>query len=110
MRMGGRVKLFVSVFVLLTFSGCAMLEPAQPTQPVQPTQPPTERPKEPLPPSTKPTYNLMGYPPATQEGYVDGCETAKKSIWGFKDLKRYESDGQYRTGWDDGFFICNRKK
>ena len=107
MHMNGCVKLIISALVLSVFTGCAMLEQ---TKPEQPEQPPIERPKGPLPPSTKPTYNLMGYPPATQEGYIDGCETAKKSTWAFKDLQRYESDGQYRTGWDDGFFICNRQK
>ncbi len=90
--------------------GCAALEP-QPDPPGPPVKqpPPIERPKEPLPPSTKPKYNLMGYPPASQEGYIDGCETAKRSKWGSKNLERYESDGQYRTGWDDGFSICGKK-
>ena len=110
MHMSGRVKFVVSVFILSTFVGCAMLEPTQPSKPAQPPQLPIERPEGPLPPSTKPTYNLMGYPPASQEGYIDGCETAKKSTWGFKDPERYESDGQYRTGWDDGFSICNIQK
>lgn len=44
-----------------------------------------QRPSGPLPPSTRPTYNLAGYPKAAQEGYIDGCETAKQSAYGFKD-------------------------
>lgn len=97
-------KVLVAMLVLLTLVGCAALQP-QPEQP-----PPGERPAGPLPKSTKPTYNLMGYPPATQEGYIDGCETAKESKWAFKDVERYASDGQYRTGWDDGYSICGDKK
>jgi len=111
-----RINLYAAVgFILLAFAGCAMIEPVQrpPERPVvkPPQLPPgkAQRPSGPLPPSTRPTYNLMGYPPATQEGYIDGCETAKKSQWGYKDRKRYDSDGQYRTGWDDGYFICNRQ-
>ncbi|MCB1986569.1 MAG: hypothetical protein H6936_12650 [Burkholderiales bacterium] len=108
--MGNRVSVLVAIVVISTFVGCAALEPAGPKQPVKPGHKPTERPQGPLPPSTKPTYNLMGYPPATQEGYVDGCETAKETEWGYKDEARYESDGQYRTGWDDGYFICSRNR
>ncbi|MCP5244477.1 MAG: hypothetical protein H6937_00310 [Burkholderiales bacterium] len=107
--MGNRVRVWVSIVVISAFAGCAVLEPGGP-QPIKPGQKPIQRPEGPLPSSTKPTYNLMGYPPATQEGYVDGCETAKKSEWGYKNLERYESDGQYRTGWDDGFFICGRNR
>ncbi|WP_240141528.1 hypothetical protein [Nitrosomonas sp. HPC101] len=65
-----------------------------------------QRPSGPLPPSTRPTYNLAGYPKAAQEGYIDGCETAKQSAYGFKDKKRYAADTQYRMGWDDGLSIC----
>lgn len=109
--MGSRVRVWVSIVAISTFAGCAMLEPSGPPRPIKPGQKPIiERPQGPLPPSTKPTYNLMGYPPATREGYIDGCETAKNSKWGYKDLVRYESDGQYRTGWDDGFFICGRNR
>jgi len=97
-----RFKLFFSlIFVVSVLASCAIFEPAQ--------RPPEniERPLGPLPPSTRPTYNLSGYPPATKEGYIDGCETAKKSEYGFKDTDRYESDGQYRMGWDDGFDLCH---
>lgn len=92
------------VTVVLVASGCAILEPTQ-------SPPETiERPSGPLPPSTRPTYNLSGFPPATKQGYIDGCETAKETEYGFKDLERYETDGQYRIGWDDGFDLCRVKK
>lgn len=68
-----------------------------------------EREPGPLPASTRPTYNLSGYPAATRQGYIDGCETAKKTKYAFKDPKRYASDGQYQMGWNDGFDICNVK-
>lgn len=69
-----------------------------------------ERPAGPLPESAKPKYNLTGYPENTQQGYIDGCETAKRTSWAFKDLNRYDKDGQYRMGWDDGFALCTGKK
>ncbi len=95
---------YLVILIVLVLSGCATLEPT-PTPPEN-----IERPAGPLPPSTRPTYNLSGFPPATKEGYIDGCETAKKSEYGFKDLERYESDGQYRMGWDDGFDLCRAKE
>jgi hypothetical protein len=58
----------------------------------------------------KPKYNLTGYPVNTQQGYIDGCETAKRTSWAFKDLNRYDKDDQYRMGWDDGFAMCQMKK
>ena len=100
-----RFKLYFSIiFVVSVLASCAVFEPVK--------QPPeiTERPSGPLPPSTRPTYNLAGYPPATREGYIDGCETAKKTEYGFKDASRYETDGQYRMGWDDGFDLCRDKQ
>ncbi len=56
----------------------------------------------------RPAYNLAGYPPAVRDGYIDGCETAKKSEYGRKDAPRFAADGQYRMGWNDGFSICSR--
>lgn len=107
---------FLTSCLIVILAGCAGIAPVQtpPEKPVikPPKLPPgkLQRPAGPLPPSTRPTYNLMGYPPAVQEGYIDGCETAKKSQWGVKDMKRYQSDAQYRMGWDDGFFICGSKR
>jgi len=103
-------RYYVAVYVLSVVAGCAVLEqPSYPPSHYPPKKPHIERPQQPPPPSTRPKYNLMGYPQASQEGYIDGCETAKRTKWGFKDIDRYESDGQYRTGWDDGFSICGKK-
>jgi hypothetical protein len=60
--------------------------------------------------ASRPTYNLTGYPPAVREGYIDGCESAKKTQYARKDAKRMDADGQYKMGWDDGFSICSKKK
>jgi hypothetical protein len=57
----------------------------------------------------RPQYNLAGYPPATRDGYIDGCESAKKSPYAHKDEKRFASDAQYRMGWNDGQAICSRR-
>lgn len=104
----------LAVFLIVLLTSCAAVAPP-PSPPLPTTQPlpetqttplPPQRPAGPLPPSTRPTYNLSGYPPATKEGYIDGCETAKKTRYGYKDEQRYRGDGQYRMGWDDGFAIC----
>jgi len=60
----------------------------------------------PLASSTLPTYNLAGYRPAFKDGYIDGCETAKKSSYGLKDEKRFAEENQYRNGWKDGYNLC----
>ena len=57
----------------------------------------------------KPTYNLTGYPPAVRDGYIDGCESAKRSAYARKDAARMSSDSQYAMGWNDGYSICGRK-
>ena len=59
--------------------------------------------------ASRPTYNLTGYPPAVRDGYIDGCESAKRSEWARKDAKRFADDAQYQMGWNDGFGICGKK-
>ena len=61
---------------------------------------------DPLASSTRPTYNLAGYRPAFKDGYIDGCETAKRSAYGLKDEKRFVEENQYRNGWKDGYNLC----
>lgn len=96
-----RLSFFI-ILVVLIASACAPIQPLPGKKP--------GRPAGPLPESAKPKYNLTGYPMNTQQGYIDGCETAKRTGWAFKDLNRYDKDGQYRMGWDDGFALCNGKK
>src|SRR3982751_3484592 len=91
---------------LLLAAGCA----------VAPMAPPPDRPEAPAAAqqrreqASRPTYNLTGYPPAVREGYIDGCESAKKTPYARRDAKRMDADGQYKMGWDDGFSICSKKK
>ena len=81
-----------------------------------PIAPPPDKPEAPAAAqarrqqASRPTYNLTGYPPAVREGYIDGCESAKKSQFARKDAKRIASDAQYEMGWNDGFSICSPKK
>ncbi len=100
----------VSIIVLI--SACSSTPQKPVSSPLPSTLPAKkpQRPAGPLPESAKPKYNLTGYPINTQQGYIDGCETAKRTNWAFKDLNRYDKDDQYRMGWDDGFAICKMKK
>jgi outer membrane biogenesis lipoprotein LolB len=90
---------------LLLLAGCAARPVAPvlqaPETPVQAQQRRTQ--------ASRPTYNLSGYPPAVREGYIDGCESAKRTQYGRKDAKRFADDAQYQMGWNDGFGICKPK-
>lgn len=109
-------RILFGVLILL-LSGC-VTQPYPVSRPAYPDhKPPTDsvidhdqHPVAPLPPSVRPTYNLTGYPAATREGYIDGCESAKQSAYAHKDIKRYNADEQYRMGWDDGFSICRKTR
>jgi hypothetical protein len=81
--------------IFLVIAGCASTNTSKKVKP-----------SDPLPLSTRPTYNLAGYPSAFKDGYIDGCETAKKSTYGFKDEQRFIEDKQYRNGWKDGYNLC----
>ena len=94
------------VLLAVLISGCAAIVPPAPPREETPAQA-TER-RAAAPP--RPTYNLAGYPPAVRDGYIDGCETAKKSQYGRKDDKRFATDGQYEMGWRDGFSICSAQR
>jgi hypothetical protein len=78
--------------------------------------PPPDRPETPAAAqqrrdhASRPTYNLSGYPPAVRDGYIDGCETAKRSSYARRDAKRMAADAQYEMGWNDGYSICSRKQ
>lgn len=102
MRLIQTITIFLMLFAL---ANCALMEPIEP-----PPEPEFKtRPPGPLPPSTRPVYNLSGYPAAMKDGYIDGCETAKETPYGQKNESRYDTDGQYRMGWDDGFDMCQDK-
>ncbi len=87
-------------------AGCGALPPAPvPAQKVETPREATERRAK----ASRPTYNLTGYPPAVRDGYIDGCESAKKTAYARKDAKRMSDDPQYSMGWNDGFSICKKK-
>lgn len=96
----------VLVGVALAVGACAVAPPAPvaPQHPETPKQAQERRAK-----AAKPKYNLTGYPPAVRDGYIDGCETAKRTPYARKDAARMASDGQYAMGWNDGFSICKGK-
>jgi hypothetical protein len=79
--------------------------------PVAPAPPPAPPPKPQTAPttSTKPpsNVNLQGFPLPYRQGYTDGCASVGATEQ--KDAARYKSDGQYRTGWQDGVFLCKKK-
>jgi hypothetical protein len=87
----------------LIAAGCGGLPPKldKPETPVEATKRRAQ--------ATRPAYNLSGYPPAVREGYIDGCETAKRTSLARKDPKRMSSDPQYSMGWNDGFALCKNK-
>ena len=96
----------VVVAVALAVAGCAVAPPA----PVAPSRPETPREgAERRAKAARPTYNLTGYPPAVREGYIDGCESAKRTPYARKDAARMSSDAQYSMGWNDGYSICKSK-
>ena len=90
----------------LVAASCA-IRPVQtqpPDKPESPVQAQERRSK-----ASRPTYNLTGYPPAVRDGYIDGCESAKRSEYARKDVQRFLADAQYSMGWNDGFGICKKK-
>ena len=92
----------LSPFIALLAAACA----STPPKPVEetPSQAQERRTRAP-----RPQYNLAGYPPAVRDGYIDGCESAKKSAYAHKDEKRFAADAQYRMGWNDGLSICAKR-
>jgi hypothetical protein len=95
----------LALLTLLAAGACAVQPMAPPPNQPEPQAQAQERRAH----AAKPTYNLAGYPPAVREGYIDGCESAKKSAYARKDAKRVDSDPQYAMGWNDGFSMCKNK-
>jgi hypothetical protein len=76
-------------------------EPAAPLPPQKPQAPPT------VSPNPASNVNLQGFPLPYRQGYADGC--ASIGDVEHKDATRFQSDGQYRTGWSDGFALCKKR-
>ena len=119
---GGTMRAIAAILLVTTILGCTPTTTSQKeSQPVSPPSPPpstsTPPPTSTAPPSpspapqpTRPVYNLTGYSPSFKDGYIDGCETAKKTANGAKDEQRFAGDKQYRLGWNDGFSLCGRNR
>jgi len=94
-----------AIFALLV-AACAAPPPAGPTPGGVPATPEPQKPQ--APPTTNPNpsanINLQGFPLPYRQGYSDGC--ASIGTVEYKDASRFKSDGQYRTGWQDGFALC----
>ena len=100
------MRRLLPLLLLIAAAGCAVrpVSSLPPDRPESPTQATERRTK-----ASRPAYNLAGYPPAVREGYIDGCESAKRSEYARKDAKRIAADPQYEMGWNDGFGICGKK-
>jgi hypothetical protein len=75
--------------------------PAPSPEPQKPQAPPTTNPN----PSAN--INLQGFPLPYRQGYADGCASIGEVE--HKDSSRFRTDGQYRTGWQDGFALCKKR-
>jgi hypothetical protein len=97
----------LTALLLLIVSGCGVA-PRAPDSEAQRVETPKEA-TERRAKATRPAYNLTGYPPAVRDGYIDGCESAKKTSFARKDARRMADDAQYSMGWNDGFSLCKPK-
>ena len=97
-------RLGLPVALTIVVGGCAQVvtRPAE-EPPAKPTAPPIAPNKEPPPPA----INLSGFPLEYRQGYADGCASASGAER--KDAVRFASDGNYRTGWQDGSSLCRKK-
>ena len=86
--------------MLLALAGCATAPPGDGSGT---GSAPVPRNAEPPPPNV----NLSGFPLAYRQGYSDGCGSAAGTER--KDAARFGSDGNYRTGWQDGLALCKKK-
>jgi hypothetical protein len=99
---------------LLVLAACStqpVTPPPPEAAPAAPTPAPAPPPKPQTPPTTHPNppsnVNLQGFPLPYRQGYTDGCASVGATEQ--KDAARFKSDGQYRTGWQDGFYLCKKK-
>ena len=91
-------RLLASLLAVALVTACATVQEQPPPRPA-----PVPRTAEPPPPPV----NLSGFPLAYRQGFADGCASATSAER--KDAGR-QSDGNYRTGWQDGLAQCRKKK
>jgi hypothetical protein len=109
-QLSARRALFALACALI--AACASVPPSGPLPtPGAPGTEPAAPPKPQAPPTKdqnpSANINLQGFPLAYRQGYADGC--ASIGAVEHKDSARFKSDGQYRTGWQDGNFLCKKK-
>ena len=96
----------VLVVLMVLVAGCASVAQPPLSAPVVPA---AEAAPAPVPanPNPRSNVNLQGFPLPYRQGYEDGCA----SLGGTerKDAARFKSDGQYRTGWQDGLALCKKR-
>jgi len=55
-----------------------------------------------------------GYPKQYADGYQDGCSTGQAAAGGIgsmdKKIRVYDSNKDYRRGWDDGRSLCYERE
>ncbi|MDR2173217.1 MAG: hypothetical protein LBE32_03300 [Burkholderiales bacterium] len=104
-------RLFFSFAILTAVTGCAVTDPLEKPE----TTPSGDRgfvgapvsvPSAVEPP--RPKHNLSGFPLPYRQGYDDGCNSVQGTER--KDAQRFVSDANYRTGWQDGYALCARRK
>jgi hypothetical protein len=97
----GRVCAACALAAAFAIGGC-MTTPAPPVVP-----PASAKPIAPNVEPPPPNVNLSGFPLPYRQGYADGCASAGGRER--KDAGRFASDGNYRTGWQDGVTLCKKK-
>jgi len=99
-----RIERSMLALFALVAAGCASVAP--PPEPAgAPPGPFVPSPAPPVPPP--PNINLQGFPLEYRQGYADGCSSVSGAER--KDAARFASDGQYRTGWQDGNALCRKR-
>ena len=95
----------LALLPIVLLAACAARPPVIPTEPETPKQAQERRAH-----ASRPTYNLTGYPPAVRDGYIDGCESAKKTQYARKKvaLLMPSGDGWLVDGLDDDDLIVVR--
>lgn len=53
--------------------------------------------------------NLSGFSTSFRQGYAEGCESAGARARR-RNESRYQSDSDYKSGWNDGLSVCQGRR
>ncbi len=98
-----------ALLAIAFIAGCAQTGTMR-DEPALPPGAPPAAPRPGMPSNVEPpapAVNLSGFPLPYRQGYADGCASATGAER--KDVARYGTDGNYRTGWQDGRALCRKK-